>query len=99
MKKSELLALLKRDIEDAANDLDLQARMVLARCESVGMLPPEAADFNIGNNWEPEEVETPYGKSIVEQVNTEIKELNKAMGEIKNLSGMSADIIIYDEIY
>lgn len=55
MKKSELLALLKRDIEDAANDLDLQARMVLARCESVGMLPPEAADFNIGNNWEPEE--------------------------------------------
>ena len=55
MKKSELLALLKQDIEDAAGNLDLQAGMVLARCISVGMLPPEAADFNIGNNWEPEE--------------------------------------------
>lgn len=73
MKKSELLALLKQDIQDAADDLDLQARMVLARCISVGMLPPEAADFNIGNNWEPEE---PYGKSIVEEVNTDIKRIN-----------------------
>jgi hypothetical protein len=40
MKKSELLALLKHDIKDAAGDLDLQAGMVLARCLSIGMLPP-----------------------------------------------------------
>lgn len=84
MKKSELLALLKQDIEDADGDLDLQARMVLARCESVGMLPPEAADFNIGNNWEPEEeVETLYGKSVIEEVNAEIKELNKIVDILK----------------
>jgi hypothetical protein len=40
MKKSELLDLLETDIIDAAGDLELQARMVLARCLSVGMLPP-----------------------------------------------------------
>jgi hypothetical protein len=57
MKKSELLTLLRQDIKDAAGDLDLQAEMVLARCLSVGMLPPETANFNTGNNWEPEEID------------------------------------------
>lgn len=51
MKRSDLLALLKQDIKDADGDLDLQAGMVLARCLSVGMLPPpdefEAVTGNI----------------------------------------------------
>jgi hypothetical protein len=40
VKKSDMLSLLKQDIEDAAGDLDLQARMVLSRVLSCGMLPP-----------------------------------------------------------
>lgn len=41
MKKSELLKLLELDIEDTKNSgIEFQARMVLARCISVGMLPP-----------------------------------------------------------
>lgn len=40
MKKSELLEMLETDILDADGNLELQAGMVLARCLSVGMLPP-----------------------------------------------------------
>ncbi len=84
MKKSELLTLLKQDIKDATGDLDLQASMVLARCLSVGMLPPDAVDFNIGNNWEPEEeIEEPYGKSVGKEANILIKELNRIVDSLK----------------
>jgi hypothetical protein len=55
MKKSELLNLLKADIRDAEGDLELQAGMVLARCLSVGMLPPENNNFNLGNTWDSED--------------------------------------------
>lgn len=55
MKRSEMLELLKQDLKDSVGDVDLQARMVLSRVLSCGMVPPEAADFNIGNNWEPED--------------------------------------------
>lgn len=65
--------------------------MLLSRLERLGMLPPEAADFNIGNNWELEDKwtveyessEIPYGKSVVEQVNAEIKELNRIVDILK----------------
>jgi hypothetical protein len=93
MKKSKLLSLLKQDIKDADGNLDLQASMVLARCLSVGMLPPATYMTNMpkveGNRvvlaWDNEDDEdVPYGKSVVEEVNAEIKRLNKIIDFFEN---------------
>ena len=57
MKKSELLKLLELDIEDTKNSgVEFQARMVLARCISVGMLPPDNVTSNEPTNiWDDED--------------------------------------------
>ena len=132
MKRSEMLAIIYDaffDCLDIPNESFVTNKKfdeyILDKIEKAGMIPPEAADFNIGNNWEPEEprveelnkigkrisnqidaellksrdtlveqcydilkeYEIPYGKSVVEQVNAEIKKLN----------GLNATMIIYDE--
>lgn len=69
MKKSEMLKLIERDLIDSASSVEFQARMVLARCISVGMLPPEVSNPKLEyhpnsgkqllvlkmNKWEPED--------------------------------------------
>jgi hypothetical protein len=61
--------------------------MLLSRLERSGMLPPEAADFNIGNNWgledkwtvEYESSEIPYGKVISDRINVELLKMRDTM--------------------
>lgn len=67
MKRSEALqTMLDTDkgwrmcIESSGNyRVDQLNRMenILKTLELIGMLPPEAADFNLGNTWEPEDEE------------------------------------------
>ena len=70
MKKSELLALIEQDLIDASGDLQLQAQMVLARCLSVGMLPPsddaEAVTRSIVYlTYKGRVVDSEYGEPVV----------------------------------
>ena len=58
MKKSEMLQLIVRDLIDSGPDINFQARMVLSRIQSCGMLPPsnnyidEFGDLVETNEWD-----------------------------------------------
>lgn len=65
MKRSEIVKIVSEKFEEFAANQQYTGfsnegltEVFLDLFLNEGMLPPEAADFNIGNNWEPEEVNT-----------------------------------------
>lgn len=59
MKRSQMLEFIKSFMIDGnyRNYTTTEADELLDMLEFQGMLPPEAADFNLGNTWEPEDEE------------------------------------------
>ena len=64
MKRSEILKIIQQAIVDHNKSIgDFEGygayshELILDRILEAGMLPPEAADFNLGNTWEPEDEE------------------------------------------